>query len=488
TGSSCCSSLLLNGSLQKHQQDGCSIADIIQRLQRSSSQPIPMDILKESSEQIEIYHTQPYYRITLNSTREVQGSNIISDAFYRLDFCNAIRDIRRFAYVSKLLHLLITQNLTSLSGNATKALFWMLEEIAKQVASNKQNIHVIRELLIELREIVDKYLCWGRPLGSTSLWEQHLRTMERICEMTDAIEIIPPKHGDGKSWSDLPEELIREILLRLSDYKDLERSAQACQRMNSLLNEEQHIWKQLVKYHFTKDQLRWSLRMIAAENSFDPTSKHKSIPVNIEIDQNADPIIDQNGNKPILHWERLFHLLRKKFGLKEEYADCLFLCRYCRCLFWKSKNHPCILENPDLTRQVLVTSPITGFKSTQHHSTKYPSSNNENIHNNQQHSLTAILRSRSLAFNHTNSSNNRPPVIPHVQNHQQQLPNEPVIVQNLPFFEHPLVIQRQRINRDQNGEQNANENASTTQSSQTFQKAPLHVPITPQAFLKFFSL
>lgn len=45
--------------------------------------------------------------------------------------------------------------------------------------------------MIELREIVDKYLCWGRPLGSTSLWEQHLRTMERICEMTDAIEIIP---------------------------------------------------------------------------------------------------------------------------------------------------------------------------------------------------------------------------------------------------------------------------------------------------------
>lgn len=62
---------------------------------------------------------------------------------------------------------------------------------AQIVASNKQNIHIIRKLLIELREIVDKYLCWGRPLGSTSLWEQHLRTMERICEMTDAIEIIP---------------------------------------------------------------------------------------------------------------------------------------------------------------------------------------------------------------------------------------------------------------------------------------------------------
>lgn len=57
------------------------------------------------------------------------------------------------------------------------------------VATNKQNIHVIRELLVELREIVNKYLCWGRPLGSTALWENHLRTMERICELTDAIEI-----------------------------------------------------------------------------------------------------------------------------------------------------------------------------------------------------------------------------------------------------------------------------------------------------------
>ncbi|XP_027203164.2 uncharacterized protein LOC113797049 isoform X1 [Dermatophagoides pteronyssinus] len=519
SSSSCCgsSSSLSNDSISEQQNaddnSGFTIADIIQRLQRSSSQPIPMDILKESSEQIEIYYQQPYYRITMNPTREVQGSNIISDAFYRLDFCNAIRDIRRFAYVSKLLHLLITQNLTSLSGNATKALFWMLEEIAKQVASNKQNIHVIRELLIELREIVDKYLCWGRPLGSTSLWEQHLRTMERICEMTDAIEITPPKPGDGKpSWSELPEELIREILLRLSDYKDLKRSAQACQRMNSLLNEEQHIWKQLVKYHFTKDQLRWSLRMISIDfnNQFEQINTNKTtndkqkstkMNINIEIDQNSDPIIDQNDDndqKIIIDWERLFHLLRKKFGLKEEYADCLFLCRYCRCLFWKSKNHPCILENPDLTRQVLVTSPLTGFKSTHHnhHSTKYPSSSNNS---QQQQPLAAILRSRSLAFNHANNSlNQRPPMIPpNVQQQQQnQLPNEPVIVQNLPFFEHPLVIQRQRQRNDQDQDQNqpnANEQNATAptnrqQPQTTFQKAPLHVPITPQAFLKFFSL
>ncbi|KAI7691621.1 hypothetical protein SSS_05594 [Sarcoptes scabiei] len=172
-------------------ESSISVADIIQNLQRSSSQPIPMKVLRESSEQIEIHHNQPYYRITLNPTKEVQGSNIISEAFYKLDFCNAIRDIRRFAYVSKLIHLLIQENLTSLSGNATKALFWMLEEIAKQVSSNKQNINVIKELLAKLKEIFDQYLCWGRPLGSTILWEQHFRRMERIIELTEAIEIIP---------------------------------------------------------------------------------------------------------------------------------------------------------------------------------------------------------------------------------------------------------------------------------------------------------
>lgn len=36
---------------------------------------------------------------------------------------------------------------------------------------------------------------------------------------------------------------------------------------------------------------------------------------------------------------KLIHsLFYRKFGLKEEYADCLFLCRHCRCLFWKVIN------------------------------------------------------------------------------------------------------------------------------------------------------
>lgn len=74
----------------------------------------------------------PFCQITLKSTREVSGYNTISEAFHRLDFTSAITDIRRFNYVTKLLHLLINQNLTTLSGCATKVLFSMLEQLAWQ--------------------------------------------------------------------------------------------------------------------------------------------------------------------------------------------------------------------------------------------------------------------------------------------------------------------------------------------------------------------
>lgn len=99
--------------------------------------------------------TAPHCRISVR-TREVAMYNTISEAFYRLDFCNAIHDIRRFNYICKLLHLLITQNLTSLSGCATRVLFSMLEQVAWEGKSR-----VVRPLdlvfLLSFNEIIKRY-------------------------------------------------------------------------------------------------------------------------------------------------------------------------------------------------------------------------------------------------------------------------------------------------------------------------------------------
>lgn len=202
--------------------------------------------------------TAPHCRISVR-TREVAMYNTISEAFYRLDFCNAIHDIRRFNYICKLLHLLITQNLTSLSGCATRVLFTMLEQVAWEVSSNKRNIHVLKNLLNELKDMIRKYYCWGRPIGSSLLWQQHFDTIERISQIVDRIELSPPKKDDAQVTLDsLPVEMIREILLRLNDYRDLVNSAQASPVMRTMVD-GQYIWRKLCKYHFTEQQLRLAI-------------------------------------------------------------------------------------------------------------------------------------------------------------------------------------------------------------------------------------
>lgn len=247
--------------------------------------------------------------VTIKSTREVAGYNTISEAFYRLDFVSAISDVRRFHYVTKLLHLLINQNLTSLSGCATKVLFSLLQQLTRHVSRSRQHVHVLRNLLHDVKRMISSYYCWGRPLGSTLLWDQHLQTLDRICAQAEAIQIQAPEldedellmsglHGDheeegeeGKENQDcnegsedsdeevaagggkkketdggngsgkkktgtkeLPEELVREILLRLSDYDDVVNTSLAFRTPHLL--DESHIWRELCRYHFTKQQVR----------------------------------------------------------------------------------------------------------------------------------------------------------------------------------------------------------------------------------------
>lgn len=54
--------------------------------------------------------------------------------------------------------------------------------------------------------------------------------------------------------SALPEECIREILLRLSDPRDLETASNTCETMKSVASEKR-VWRELVQTHFNKMQV-----------------------------------------------------------------------------------------------------------------------------------------------------------------------------------------------------------------------------------------
>lgn len=53
---------------------------------------------------------------------------------------------------------------------------------------------------------------------------------------------------------ELPEECIREIILRISDYHDLESSSAAWSLMAALVS-EQRVWRELAQFHFTQEQI-----------------------------------------------------------------------------------------------------------------------------------------------------------------------------------------------------------------------------------------
>ncbi|XP_072393261.1 F-box only protein 25 [Diabrotica undecimpunctata] len=256
---------------------------------------------------------QPHCHITIKCTKEIAGFNELDEAVKRLDFRSAVRDVRRFNYICALLELLIGQQMTALSGCSQKVLLAMLEEVASHATSSQHNPRGFRQLLTNLRALrtAERDACWGGTLGSQLLWDQHATKIERILNMAAEMQIREPNPNSQPKLMQLPEECIREIILRLSDHKDLVASAESCEQMAAIVS-EQRIWRELTKFHFVPQQI--------------------------------DLVLSKDNSK--IDWKEVYHSLKKTFGINEErqYAEMLSLCRYCRCLFWRSLGHPCIAD------------------------------------------------------------------------------------------------------------------------------------------------
>lgn len=205
-----------------------------------------------------------------------------------------------------------------LSGCAQRVLFNMLEEVALEVSLSQQQTGKLRRLIERVRAF-SASCCWGgRPLGSVVLWEKHKAALERILQIASSITITQPDEKQQPQWSDLPAECRREVLLRLSDPRDIEASSEACEHL-AILAQEQRIWRELAQYHFTPQQIA-------------STRQHN----------------------PGKDWKTIFTIARRSFGLREEYAEIIQLCRNCRCLFWRSLGHPCIADQDPAFQEKLA--------------------------------------------------------------------------------------------------------------------------------------
>jgi len=277
---------------------------------------------------------QPFCPIIIKCTREVAGFNSLADVLKRLDFTSAIRDVRRFHYVSSLLALLLAPDrLHQLSGATQKHVLRLLEEMAGTVYGEHCNEHVLKSLVGELHDSLDEKGVWGSHLGSETLLRRHAKSRRRIACITvvekrkSEAERESREEGEATQMGQLPEECVREILSRLSDSSDLDRAGKATPVMG-LIVKEKRIWRELCQAHFTKAEVEFTLK------------KH--------------PEMAEKKN-----WRDLYIATKKQFGLRPQFTELIMLCKPCRVLYWQSYGHPGCLVDSSCPSSALPITPIT---------------------------------------------------------------------------------------------------------------------------------
>ncbi|KAL5017398.1 hypothetical protein ScPMuIL_006987 [Solemya velum] len=262
----------------------------------------------------ELYKHQPYIHFIKGTTKERKILTSLSESFVHLDLTGAVKDVRRFNYVLKLLQLLLTTKLGNLSGTSQKHIFNILDEMVKQVLRTQNNIQALRELLVCAVKVLHE--AEHSHIGSTQLWNRHRQSVNKMINRINKNQIKERADDEKLQFSDLPEECIRDILMCLTDHRDIIHTGQTNSVVQEL-SERQLLWKQLCFFHFTNKQLLIFL--------------------------------PEHMNEMMVDWKYIYRRCVKRFGKRDTFADMLAICSYCDNIFWKSIGHPCLSEEEPMS-------------------------------------------------------------------------------------------------------------------------------------------
>lgn len=230
----------------------------------------------------------------------------VSEFITHIDLISAVTDVRRQAYLFDLMMLLMHHCLGKLSGASHRQLFKILETMVEEALKTEIHIDRMKRLLV----CTMKSLLNGQEtrVGSKSLWNRHIHTVSNLCTKVDQFRYTERKDDGLACMMDLPKECIREILLKLSDHRDIVHLGATCRDMY-YLTEDSSLWQNLVQYHFTEKQI----------NTF------------------VEDAVDSSASV----WQQLHVKCFKKFGLKQPYSDQLVVCSACKTLHWVMSGHNC---------------------------------------------------------------------------------------------------------------------------------------------------
>lgn len=314
----------------------------------------------------------------------------ISDVLAALDMPGAVRDIKRFNYVCRLVQIVINEKLHHLSGNAQRTLFMIVKQMIIQVIKTQENLNVMRKLLIDLKKkIADCYFYYFYYIGSQKLSEKYLSRIAKWQEMLDnpnhkrAKRLIKSHHHhhvkrltntnknnmslannnnntindnnkSGAAFESIPFDCKLEIMRRLNTGLDLINLAKCSKNLNVIITQELAIWKNLCQFHFHQTNINSMLiskKPKSKPNATFPTTASGTSEISLQmqittITENENKNSESNHNYDYDNddWKRIYFNLKKRYGHREVYVDMIHKCAHCKCLFWKEIGHPCSIH------------------------------------------------------------------------------------------------------------------------------------------------
>lgn len=279
----------------------------------------------------------------------------VSEVLNALDMPGAVKDIKRFNYVCKLVQLIINEKFTQLSGNAQRTLLLIVKEMLIQVIKTQENTNTMRKLLIDFKKAIQDSTnyYYFYHIGSQKLGEKHLETLtkwqkklenpntniKRLKRLSTSnvnntrklSEALSEKISDDKenntsmaekTLESIPFDCKLEIMRRLNTGLDLVNLAKCSRGLNQVISQELTMWKNLCNFHFQQAHINSLVNR-------SPTSSS-------QLQKTQDQINE-------VDWKSMYFRLKKRYGHREVYVDMIQQCFHCKCLFWKEIGHPCVI-------------------------------------------------------------------------------------------------------------------------------------------------
>lgn len=279
----------------------------------------------------------------------------VSEVLNALDMPGAVKDIKRFNYVCKLVQLIINEKFNQLSGNAQRTLFLIVKEMLVQVIKTQENLSTMRKLLVDFKKAVQDStnFYYFYHIGSQKLGDKHLETikkwqkkldnpnstkrLKRLSTNSTGIKKFNFSNDDEQKISkendstestrtleNIPFDCKLEIIRRLNTGLDLVNLSKCTRGLNDIITQELTMWKNLCNFHFQQAHINSLVNRVSTLKSI-KTQNQKNDQVN-ELD-----------------WKSMYFKLKKRYGHREVYVDMIHQCFHCKSLFWREIGHPCVI-------------------------------------------------------------------------------------------------------------------------------------------------